>query len=251
MQNHLVYLLDFAFRSLFLIIILYIFTHLWRVAYGSAGLTHVGGYSFAEMIWYFMFAEVIVLSHPHVQIRIDSEVKQGAIAYALTKPYSYVVYHYFVYLAEVLIRSAVNITIGCTIVGLMVGQSPVNAYSIPHLAVSLVLSSALDFCISMSIGLLAFWIEDTRSIQFIYQKVLFVLGGMLLPIEVFPLFIQRMAHLLPLRFIVHGPARMFVKFNQNQWWQLTASQILWLLVLGLVVTGLYRKGVKNLNVNGG
>lgn len=250
-QNQLVYLMDFVFRSLFLIIILFIFAHLWEFAYRSAKLTSVSGYTFPEMIWYFMFAEVIVLSHPHVQLRIDLEVKQGNIAYALTKPYSYVIYHYFFYLSEVLVRTLVNLVIGCTMVGLLVGQPPFRAESIPYLAICLLFSSAIDFCISMGIGLLAFWIEDTRSVQFIYQKLLFILGGMLLPIEVFPTFVQRLAYYLPLRFIVHGPARMFVKFDLNQWTWLATSQLLWLVALGTILTGLYRKGVKNLHVNGG
>ncbi|NLV92502.1 MAG: ABC transporter permease [Firmicutes bacterium] len=251
LQNRFVYVMDLVWSGLSLVMFVFIFTQLWRVAYGSAGLTNLRGYTLAEVIWYFMFAEAIVLSHPRLTDTIDFEVKQGSIAYGLTKPYSYLLYHYATFLAEVSLRFVINVLIGSLVVMLTIGNPPVTFSGLPNLLLSVLLSSAVQFCLLMAIGLAAFWLEDTRSIYFIYQKFLFLLGGMLLPLELFPRFIQKMAGLLPLRYVVHGPAKMFVKYDSAHWRQLTAGQIGWLLALALIVTGIYRMGVKKLNVNGG
>lgn len=47
------------------------------------------------------------------------------------------------------------------------------------------------------IGLAAFLVEETNSFELIYQKAVFILGGMLLPLDMFPEWLQRIARLLP------------------------------------------------------
>ena len=251
LQNHLVYVTDFLWRSIFLIIIVFIFLQLWRGAYGSLGRDTVADYTLPEMLWYFMFAETIVLSRPRLSGRIDDDVKQGSLAYALSKPYSYVLYQYATFASEVTLRLLANALVGSLVTALMVRVIPISAKGLPFLVVSLFLSLSMEFCLLMTIGLLALWMEDTTAIWFIYQKLVFILGGMLLPLEVYPEVLQKAAGALPLKYIVYGSARLFVKFDLAQWWALTWGQLLWILGLGMIVTVLYRMGVRQLNVNGG
>ena len=251
LENHLIYITDFLWRSLFLVIIVYIFLQLWRAAYGSLGTDVVADYTLPEMLWYFMFAETIVLSYPQLSRKIDDDVKQGSLAYALNKPYSYVLYQYATFASEVALRTVVNGFVGSLVALWAVKAVPVSVQGLPFLVISLLLSLTIQFCLVASIGLLAFWMEDTTSVWFIYQKFLFILGGMLLPLEVYPVALQKVANALPMRYIVHGPARLLVKFDLLKWWELTRGQLLWTLGLGIMAAGLYRMGVKQLNVNGG
>lgn len=251
LQNHLIYITDFFWRSLFLVIIVFVFLQLWRVAYGSLEVDTVADYTLPEMLWYFMFAETIVLSRPRLSGKIDDDVKQGSLAYALSKPYNYVLYHYAAFASEVALRLVTNVFVGSLVTYWMVKAIPISANGLPFLLISLSLSLSMEFCLLMSIGLLAFWMEDTTSVWFIYQKLVFILGGMLLPLEVYPEVLQSAAGALPLKYIVYGPARLFVKFDLVQWWTLTWGQLLWILGLGMMVAVLYRMGVRQLNVNGG
>ncbi len=251
LQNQLVYVFDFVWRSIFLLIIVYIFTQLWRTTFSSMGMTSLNGYTLSQILWYFMFAETIVLSHPALSDTIDAEVKQGSVAYALTKPYNYVVYNYCVFTSEAAIRWCVNLLIGCGIVYAVTGEVACSPQGLPLILISVLLSMSLQFCLLMAIGLTAFWLEDTKAVFFIYQKLLFILGGMLLPLEVYPPAFQRLASFLPLRFVVYGPARLFVGFDYHTWLAFTAAQLGWIFVLGGLVALLYRLGVKKLNVNGG
>lgn len=251
LQNHLIYVTDFLWRTMFLVIIVFIFLQLWRAAYGSLEVETVADYTLPEMLWYFMFAETIVLSRPRLSGRIDDDVKQGSLAYALSKPYSYVFYQYATFMSEATLRILANAFIGSMVTAWMVKTVPVSVGGLPLLAVSLLLSLSMEFCLLMTIGLLAFWMEDTTSIWFIYQKLVFILGGMLLPLEVHPEVLQKVAAVLPLRYVVYGPARLFVKFDTAQWWALTRGQLLWTLGLGSMAGILYRVGVRQLNVHGG
>jgi len=60
----------------------------------------------------------------------------------------------------------------------------------------------------LGIGLGAFWIEDTSSIYLIYTRVSMILGGLLIPIDLFPDTIGAIARALPFAAMIHGPARL-------------------------------------------
>src|SRR4029079_207857 len=48
------------------------------------------------------------------------------------------------------------------------------------------------------IGLLAFWMQDVSPVYWVCQKLLFVLGGMMLPLHLYPEVVQRLAAVTPL-----------------------------------------------------
>ena len=45
--------------------------------------------------------------------------------------------------------------------------------------------------------LLAFWLQDVAPVYWVWQKLMFVLGGLMLPLELYPAFIQRAAAFTP------------------------------------------------------
>jgi ABC-2 type transport system permease protein len=94
-------------------------------------------------------------------------------------------------------------------------------------------------------------VEETRGLEFVYNKFLFTIGGMLMPLELFPETLQRIGHWLPLQAIVYIPAKTAVAFDAAKLPGMLATQAVWIAVIGVVATLVYRKGVRMLNVNGG
>jgi ABC-2 type transport system permease protein len=77
------------------------------------------------------------------------------------------------------------------------------------------------------------------------------LGGMMLPLEIFPESVERLAHVLPFQAVIYLPAKMMVTEPGGLWWSLWLKQIGWALFsLGLMGV-IYRRGVRNLDLNGG
>jgi ABC-2 type transport system permease protein len=60
-----------------------------------------------------------------------------------------------------------------------------------------IVASALVTAWYLGIGLLAFWLHDVAPVYWVWQKLMFVLGGLLLPLELYPAFIQRVAAFTP------------------------------------------------------
>jgi ABC-2 type transport system permease protein len=87
--------------------------------------------------------------------------------------------------------------------------------------------------------------------MWIYQKLAFIFGGMLIPLDFYPSWLQALAKALPFSSITYGPARLFVTPTMELFIQVMALQILWIVILTLLLTFAYRRGVAYLTVNGG
>ena len=109
----------------------------------------------------------------------------------------------------------------------------------------------LHFCVAVMIGLLAFVSEDVSAYMWIYQKLAFVFGGMLIPLDFYPGWLQTIARALPFSSITYGPARLFVTPTTELFISVMTLQIVWIVILTLLLTFAYRRGVAYLTVNGG
>jgi ABC-2 type transport system permease protein len=109
----------------------------------------------------------------------------------------------------------------------------------------------LHFCMMSLIGLLAFLVEETNSFELIYQKAVFILGGMLIPLDMFPTWLQPISKSLPFAYMMYAPARLFVKPDISLFWQFLSVQWIWIVVLVALLALAYQRSVKSLAVNGG
>ncbi len=251
LQNNLAYAGELAYRSIFMVVILYVFVQLWRATYRAVGAETIAGLTFRDTLWYLVMTETIILSKLRFADRISTEVKDGSLAYTISRPYNYLLYHWAYGLGDTLMRLVINFTAGAILVTVLVGPMPFNpAYTLP-LIVSIALALVLDFCVEGIIGLSAFITEDVSSIQLIYSKVLFILGGMLIPLDFFPDWLKNAALILPFNYVIYAPARLFVSFEWTRWLQVLGMQTVWIGVFALALWGLFRVGLRHVSVNGG
>jgi ABC-2 type transport system permease protein len=247
--NNLVYFGEFIFKALFILVILFVFINIWKVAY--AGQQVIEGFSMAMMIWYLLMAEAIVTSQSSVIKEVHKEVQSGDVAHMLNKPYSYALYHLAKSISYRAISFLVTMLIGAILILLMVGGISFSwAYVIP-VALIVFLALILDFAIIFLIGLFAFWIEDTNALHWIYQKMLFTVGGMLIPLEFFPDWLSKISAVMPFSYIAYYPSKLFVKFNFGEFINVALIQIVYIALFGVIIALVYRIAVRRMNINGG
>lgn len=78
-----------------------------------------------------------------------------------------------------------------------------------------------------------------------------VLGGMLIPIELFPEYMQPYLKALPFASIVYGPARMFVDPDPAQLTVLLGNQLMGIFVFSIFVYAVYKIAAGRIFANGG
>lgn len=251
LQNSLAYSGEMVYRSFFMVVILYVFIQLWKTTYRQLGTATISGLTLENTLWYLVMTETIILSKLSFSTRMSQEVKDGSIAYTLGRPYNYLLYHLAYGLGDTLLRLLINFTAGALLVTIFVAPMSFSVMNIVPLVITIFLALMVDFCIEGLIGLSAFITEDVSSIQLIYGKLLFILGGMLLPLDFFPQWLRTISLMLPFNYIVYAPARLFVQFNMDLFLEVTRMQCFWIAVFAFLLWGLFRTGLRHVAVNGG
>lgn len=250
-RSNLAYVGEVVARALFLCVILYIFLQLWTVTYEETGAKRLAGLTLAQMLWYLAITEAIVLSTPRVAPLVDEDVRTGAVTVYLLRPLSYPLYRMWTAFGERFVRFAINLVVAGGITWAIVGPIPMSAQGLALFALAIPMAFLLDNLANLSIGLAAFWIENTNGLVLVYSRVTMILGGMLLPIELFPAWLERIAIVLPFSSVVYGPARMFVAPDVEFLGALLARQAAAVVVFGALATGVYAFAVRRIHAHGG
>jgi ABC-2 type transport system permease protein len=245
------YFPDTAVRTIFMAVVIFVFVHLWHTTYTVTGSTAIAGFSVAQMIWYLVITESIITGRIRYWRNMDEEVRSGQIAYSLNKPVNYLTFHYATFLGESIVKVGANLLVGSVVAIVMVGPISVPLRAAPFVAASMLLGLTVDYMTAAAIGLLAFWVEDTAPFGLIYNCLALILGGTLLPLELFPATLRRVAAALPMNQVVYAPARLLADFSSSQPFSILARQVAWVAVTGCVLSCVFHLGRRRLDVNGG
>jgi len=248
--NSLAYPAEIATRSGMILVFMFVFFQLWFVTYTSSGSQVLNGLTLRNTMWYLLLAETLELGRPRLARVISQQVKDGSIAYLLNKPYNFMLYQLSIGLGESLPRMGILFIIGGALVWVMAG-SPPNLQNWPLAFLALSGAWLLHFCVNGLIGLAAFVAEEVAPFEWIYQKLVFILGGMLIPLDFYPVWLQTLSKFLPFAYMMYGPAKLFVRPDIQLFIQVIIGQLFWLALLGGLLALTFSRGMRRLAINGG
>ena len=247
------YAKGFMMNSIGIAIHVFIFFVLWQYLYSSGDRSVINGYTLNQMIWYVAFTEFLVgfSSSNVVRKTPTSDIMGGNIAYVLNKPYSYTGYIFSRYYAEGTIRGIINLLcsliIGLVLIGPLEGF---NVIYLPLIIITFFLGITIAALVRLIISYMSFWVENSEPFQWLYKTILLIFG-VTFPLGMFPTWLQPIIRYSPVYTIMSGPVEMLIKFNMNTYIGVIVSQIIYIVILSLILTIEYKKGVKKVNVNGG
>ncbi len=235
-------------RSVFLGVILFAFSRIWHVIGASSALPGVGE---RELVWYLAVSEWSVLSVPPLFLAIEAEVRSGDVACRLVRPVEYVGAQISEAVGEAALRLVLLGPSAALFAFALTGGFPADPRGL-WLALPLgLLATFIAILCMAAIGLSAFWIVDTSPFFWIWQKLTFVLGGLLFPLELYPDWLQRIAHGTPFPLMCWAPGRMALGFAPRQALASALEGAIWVgLLIGLLVV-MSRRARARLTVSGG
>lgn len=248
--NSLAYPGEMVARSLMIVMFMWIFFQLWRVTFAANGSETINGLSLKDTIWYLMLTETIELARPRPSRAIAESVRDGSIAYVLSKPYNFLLYQLSFGLGDSVFRMGLNAVLGGAIAWTLVGPPP-DPRGWPMALLAVCGAWLLHFCMMAIIGLAAFITEEVAPFEWIYQKLVFILGGTLIPLDFYPQWLQNISRSLPFAYTTYGPARMFIAPDMEIFLAVLSGQVLWLVVLTSLLAGFFALGMRRLAINGG
>jgi ABC-2 type transport system permease protein len=233
-------------RILFFAVVLGVFSSLWR-AVAEAGLAIAADP--AVLVWYVAVTEWILLSAPPIYLDMQETIRRGDVACQMNRPVSFA----GAALAEGIGLLAVRLpalgVVAFVCAWLFTGAVPPGSAlvrAVPFVVGGAVLLTTLYAWI----GLLAFWLDDVLPLYWVWQKLLFVLGGLMLPIQLYPEAIQRAAAWTPFPSILGGPASLMLPGGGDVV-ALAQGIVVWWGVAMVAVHTVSRRALSSMTINGG
>jgi ABC-2 type transport system permease protein len=231
----------------FYMLVVAVLAGLWRVAVDANG-GDVAGYGVVAITWYIATTEATtVCLNTRLIADTGRDIGSGAVAVELLRPASVLGIRVTTELGRCLPRLAACAVVGAIVAFVTAGPPPQTA-ALALAAPSLVLAVTCNIVAQHAFAGIAFWLRDAGSAWFLYQKLVFVLGGMLIPLEALPGWLEGTASVLPFRAMSYAPARLAAGHLEPT---LLLQQLGWLVVLVGVAGAVFRAGERRLQVVGG
>jgi ABC-2 type transport system permease protein len=110
-------------------------------------------------------------------------------------------------------------------------------------AASVAVSNLLHFLMMFPLRATAFWADHTWTLEVMYRFVSQMLGGLMLPLSLFPVWARPALDALPFKFLYYVPATTLLgKVPPDEWARGVALSLAWCVAIGLVGRVVWRRG---------
>ncbi len=234
--------------SVFLMACLVIFSNLWKIAAAKIGASD---FNADQLLWYIAFNEWILVSIPDIEEEMEEDLKSGRLAYLLPRPISYLGATFSEAIGTLFVNLAVLGTATFLFTWWQTGALPFHAAGFMASIFLGAIAGVIAVIFQMSIGLSAFWLHEVSPVYWIWEKLLFMLGGLMLPLAVYPDWLQTVARFTPFPAILGERSALALTFNSSALASVGSAMILWGSLAVILLLILYRRGLRILNIEGG
>jgi len=221
--------------------------YVWSAVFDHTEATTIGGFTRDGMITYYVIALLLgklVLGHPR-DFTIASDIYEGGLTRYLIYPVSYFWFKYAEHLG-VLIPAVVRLALCGCVAMVVFADTPKLEVTPIHLAegvVSLAVATLLHFLILFVLESVAFWADNTWTLIVSFNFSASLLGGLLLPLELFPARLEPLLDALPFRHLVHAPITVVLGQTTTAAWAYDlASALGWCAGLAILARVMWRRG---------
>jgi ABC-2 type transport system permease protein len=256
-QNILVYRVNFLFRAAFRLVPLLATLYLWRAIYASnPGSSQVAGYTLAGMVSYYLLVTIVdaLTAVAEDDWQIAADIRDGNISQFLLKPIDYLTYRLCLFGAGRLVYSLM--ALGPVLLFVLVQRrylvGPADAATVPIFLTSVILTALLQFFISYTMALLAFWVLEVSTFIFILFAFEYVAGGHLFPLDILPPAVARVLSFTPFPYQLYFPVGIYLgRVTGPELWQGLCIQVAWVGLTYVLARGVWRLGVRHYSAVGG
>lgn len=208
----------------------------------------IGNYNAQNIVTYFLVIQILTaLNFAKTGIQISDDIQSGDFSNFMIKPISYTLY----YLILEFSKNIVRFLIALGIFGVILAFYDPDFFQIellerlPLILISCIFAYCIASLMNMVIGITAFWITNAKRIIFMYFAIMSIFSGMMIPISLFPDWLQKIVFLTPFPYLLHVPAEMILGHESlPEILKNIVIQILFVIAFYGVIQTLYWFGVK-------
>jgi ABC-2 type transport system permease protein len=256
-QNTLVYRVNFLFRTLFGFIPLMATIFLWRAVYADKGEGGtVAVYTLAGMTSYYLLVTIVdaLTAVNEDDWQIAADIKDGNISQFLLKPLDYLWYRLCLFSAGRIVFTIVAI-IPVTLFIFSLREFfvlPPDGLAFVAFLFSTLLTALLQFFISYSLAMLAFWVLEVSTFIFIVFAFEYIASGHLFPLNILPPALADAMFFTPFPFQLYFPVSIYLGHTSGaeMQWGLVV-QACWVALFYWVARFMWNLGIRRYSAVGG
>jgi ABC-2 type transport system permease protein len=254
-QNTFVYRWNYFLRALFGLVPLAGTVFLWSAVFKESG-GGLHGYDYGLMIYYYLLtllvSNLVVPTEDEFQIAAD--IREGQINALLTKPMSYLAYRTSIFFSGRLVYSFVTLPpilmIFIYFREYVVLPDDPTVYLLA--AISTVMAAFIQFFITYSLAMFAFWILEISTIVFIVYSFEYFLGGQMFPIDIMPPAVYAVMKWLPFYYELYCPVAIFLgRLQGPDLVRALAIQTGWVVLTWMWARFMWQRGLGHYQAVGG
>jgi ABC-2 type transport system permease protein len=257
-QNNLTYRFNFLTRTLFGFIPLSATIYLWRTIYEGKPGDHVtiATYTLSQMISYYLIVAVVdaLTAVNEDDWQIAADIKDGNISQFLLKPVDYLWFRLCLFFAG----RVTYLAIACVPLALFIAWQhdhfvlPPDFPTLGWFLVSVTLTALLQFFISYTMAMLAFWVLEVSTFIFILFAFEYIASGHLFPLNILPPAIEQALFFTPFPYQLYFPVSIYMgKITGAELARGLVIQAGWVILTYALARLAWRRGIKKYSAVGG
>jgi len=256
-QNTLVYRVNFLFRAAFALIPLAAVLFLWRAIYaGKESGAEVAGYTLAQMTSYYLLVTIVdaLTAVNEDDWQIAADIKDGNISQFLLKPIDYLAYRLCLFGTGRLIYTAIAV-VPVTLFILLQRKFfvlPPDWATFGWFLLSTAMTALLQFFMSYTMALLAFWVLEVSTFIFILFAFEYIAGGHLFPLNILPPTLAQALNYTPFPYQMFFPVSIYLgQTTGPALWKGLGIQAFWVMAAYGLARFFWNRGIRKYSAVGG
>jgi ABC-2 type transport system permease protein len=230
-------------RVMFYLLILVVLSALWDKVVAERVTSLAAALPSGGLAVYIGVTEWVALSVVAIQLRLEDDIRGGALEPYLLRPKSYLLQRVAPAMGESLVRLGALGVAGLAALAMSGRALPAPA-AWPALLLLGILGCIVGTLLYVLVGLTAFWTRRVMPAMLIVQKLSFLLGGLMAPISLYPDWLFGFAKASPFGAHLYWVGVQVLTPSVRLFWIGIGWQVLWTALLGALCAFVWRAGLR-------
>ena len=213
----------------------------------------IEGYTQSDFVsYYLLLAFVQQMTSVWVIYELDYEIRHGDLSIKLLHPLNPLHDYLTTNLADKILRPFALVPLGFAAWLIFPGiHYHLTFLSLSLFVVALAAAWFIRFMAQYIIGLLAFWVSDSMTLNDIWFALAEMLGGMIAPLDLFPPQVTAIANWLPFRFMLSFPVEIVSgRLTELDLATGFVAMVFWVGLSLLLYRWVWRRGIRQFSAFG-
>jgi|CXWL01.1.fsa_nt_gi ABC-2 type transport system permease protein len=224
---------------------------IFQAADHATGSARIGGYDEPGMLVYYVVALLVsrLVRGTERPATLAGEIYDGSLSRFLLYPAGYLRMKYAEHLGT-LLPAFIQLGLGSVLVVAVFGRDApalagVSPGSIARAAVAVAVANLLQFLLNYPLQAVAFWADNVWSLQVMLRFAADLLGGLMLPLAIFPATAQSLLGWLPFPYLFSFPVTVLLgQTDGAQWLAGITIGLAWCAIAGGIGHLIWQRGLR-------